>query len=67
MPKFRLEFEVDMHDHSPSAHHRFIENTLDQVKLAVGRGHDDEGEIVSPAVGAASRAVIGTWALTEED
>ena len=65
MAKFRCEFDVDMHDHSPSAHHRFIENTLDQVKLAVGRGHDDEGEIVTPAVGTSQRAVIGSWAVTE--
>ncbi len=58
--------EFDIHHHSPTAHRRFIEAALDQVKTAVGRGHDDEGEIVTPAIGAASRAVIGSWAIVED-
>jgi hypothetical protein len=67
MAKFKLEFEVDVHDHSPSAHRAFINTALDQVKLYVGRGVDTEGDITTPAVGAMREAVIGSWAFIEED
>jgi hypothetical protein len=67
MAKFTMEFEFDVHHHSPAAHRRFIESALDQVKLAVGRGVDTEGDISTPAVGAVREAVIGFWAFAEED
>jgi hypothetical protein len=67
MAKFTVTFDVDLHDHSATAHRRFVEQILDQVKLDFGRGHDDEGEIVTPAIGAVSRAVIGSWEFVEGD
>jgi hypothetical protein len=67
MAKFKVEFDVEMHDHSAAAHLRFIENALDQVKLAVGRGHDNAGEITVPADSVGDPRAIGSWALTGED
>jgi hypothetical protein len=66
MAKFTVEFDVDVHDHSPSAHRGFIGTMLDRVKQVVGNGIDTEGDIITPAVGAQSRAVIGSWKLDEE-
>jgi hypothetical protein len=66
MAKFFMEIEFDIHDHSPSAHRRFIEGMLAQVATAVGRGVDTEGEIITPAIGAVREAVVGNWKISEE-
>lgn len=66
MAKFTMEIEFDIHDHSPSAHRAFIGTALDHVKLAVGRGVDTEGEIITPAIGAVREAVVGHWRISEE-
>ena len=64
MAKFTMTIEVDEHDHSARAHRHSIATALDSVKHAVLSGVDDEGEIVTPAVGATRRAVIGEWKIT---
>ena len=66
MAQFTMTLDLEIHDHSPSAHRRFIESMLAQVSLAVGRGVDTEGEITTPAIGAVREAVVGSWKITEE-
>jgi hypothetical protein len=66
MARFKMEFELDVHSHSPTAHRHFIGTMLDHVKLAVGRGVDTEGEITDPGGGAQAQAVIGSWKIEED-
>jgi hypothetical protein len=66
MAKFTMTLDLEVHDHSPSAHRAFIGTALDHVKLAVGRGVDTEGEIITPAIGAVREAVVGSWKISEE-
>jgi hypothetical protein len=67
MAKFSMTLKLDTHAHSPSAHRQFVEHALDQVKLDVGRGVLTSGDIVSPAVGAQPRRVVGEWRLIEDE
>jgi hypothetical protein len=66
MAKFSMTLRVDTHDHSPSAHRQQIEHALDQVRVDVGRGVLTSGDIVTPAVGAQPRRVVGEWQIIED-
>jgi hypothetical protein len=65
MAKFTLEMEVDIHDHSASAHRAVIGQMLHQVSQAVGDGVTDRGDIVKPPGGAQPARTIGSWKLDD--
>lgn len=59
MAKFEMEFELDIHDHSPAAHRAAIATALDQVKTEIGRGVAENGDITVPP-----HTVIGWWKIS---
>ena len=63
MARFVLEMNVEVHDHSPTAHRAVIGQMLGQVAEAVGNGSDDAGDIVKPPGGAEPGRTVGEWKI----
>ena len=61
MAKFKMKLDFDRHTHSPAAHRAFVATALDQVKLEIGRGHADHGDITVPP-----HIVIGSWDFSDD-
>jgi hypothetical protein len=61
MAKFVMRLKFDRHGHSETAHRRFIEQMLEQVKVEIGRGHAEHGDIFVPP-----HTVIGSWQIEED-
>jgi hypothetical protein len=63
MPKFTLEMDIRIHDHSPSAHRHVIGQMLAQVAQALGDGKTNAGDIVIPPGGSDPARTIGSWQI----
>jgi len=63
MARFTMSLDLDVHDHSPTAHRNFVGQMLDQVKQALGDGVSTKGDVVRAPGGAQPARVVGSWQI----